>query len=84
MDFHFFDILCLLKNVQKSDSFAAHFEQDFKSTMSHIYLRKCTSFKLVKQINSIGTMKTFTKPNCNICVKLVVLVVARLCLIYVV
>ena len=29
MDGHFSDLLCLLKNGQKSDSFAAHFEQHF-------------------------------------------------------
>ena len=66
MDVHFYDLLLLLKNWQKSDSFAAHFEQHFKYNMSYTYLRKCMSFKLVKQINPIGAMKTFTKPNCNL------------------
>ena len=27
------------------------------------------AFKVVKQINPIGEMKTFTKPNCNICME---------------
>ena len=27
------------------------------------------TFKVVKQLNPIGTMQTFTKPNCNICMQ---------------
>ena len=34
MDGHFSDLLCLLKNGQKSDSFAAHFKQHFNTTTS--------------------------------------------------
>ena len=34
MDGHFSDLLRLLKNRQKSDSFAAHFKQHFNTTTS--------------------------------------------------
>ena len=27
------------------------------------------TFKVVKQLSPIGAMKTFTKPNCNICME---------------
>ena len=27
------------------------------------------TFKVVKQLNQIGAMKTFTKPNCNLCIE---------------
>ena len=37
--------------------------------MSRIDLRKYMTFKEVKQINPIGAMKTFTKPNYNLCMK---------------
>ena len=63
MDDHLSDLLRLLKNGQKSDSFAAHFEQKFKTTTSRTDLRKYVTFKLVKQLNPIVAMKTFTKPN---------------------
>ena len=63
MDGHFSDILSLLKNGQKLESFAAHFEQHFKATMSRTDLRKYTTFKLVNQLNPIGAMKTITKPD---------------------
>ena len=65
-DSHLSYILHLFKNGQKSDSFAAHSKQHFKDPMSHIDICKYMTFKLVKQLNSIGEMKTFTKPNCNL------------------
>ena len=66
MDDHFYDLQRLLKNGQKSDSFAAHFVQHFNNTTSRTDIRKCMKFKLIKQLNMIGAMKTFTKPNCNL------------------
>ena len=66
MNGHLSDLLHLLKNGQKLDSFSAHFEQHLNSTLSHIELRRYMTLKLLNQINPIGTMKTFTKPNCNL------------------
>ena len=63
---HFYDLLCLFKNGTKSDLFAAHFEQHFKATMSRTDLRKYMTFQVVKQLNLIVAMKTFTKPYCNL------------------
>ena len=63
MDGRLSDLLYLLKNGQKSDSFATHSEQHFNSTTSHTDLRKRTTFKVVKQLNPIGAMKTFPKYN---------------------
>ena len=61
--------LGLFKNRRKFDSFANHFEQHFKSTTLHTDLRKCMAFKVVKHTNHIAEMKTFTKPNCSLCVE---------------
>ena len=69
MDGHFSDILRLLKNGQKSDSCAAHFKQKFIATTSHIDLRKNKTFQVVKHLNPIGAMKTFTKPSYNLCME---------------
>ena len=66
MDIHLSDGQTLLKNGQKSDSFADHFEQHFKSTTSLMDLRKCITFKVVKDLKIIGAMKSFTKPSCNL------------------
>ena len=69
MDGHFSNLQRLLKNGQKSDSFAAQFVQHFNSTTSRTELRKCMTFKLIKLLNLIGAMKTFRKPNCNLCMQ---------------
>ena len=69
MDGHFYDLQRLLKNGQKSDSFSAHFEQHFNATTSRTDLRKDMTFKSVNQLNLIVAIKTFTKPNCNICMQ---------------
>ena len=67
MDGHFSDLQRLLKNGQKSDSFATHFIKHSNNTTSRTYLRKYMTFKLIKKLNSNGAMKTCTKPDCNIC-----------------
>ena len=69
MDGHFSNLQRLLKNGKKSDSFAAHFVQHFNDTTSCTDLRKCMRFKVINQLNPIGAMKTFTKPNCNLCMQ---------------
>ena len=69
MDVHFSDLQRLLKNGQKSDSFSAQFVQHFNTTTSHTDIRKYMTFKVVKQLNLIGAMKIFTKPNRNICMQ---------------
>ena len=63
MDGHFSYLLRLLKNGQKSDSFAAHFEQHSNTTTSRKDIRKYMTFKVVKQLNPIGAMKTLTNPT---------------------
>ena len=68
-DTHFSDLLRLLNNEQKSDPFASHFEQHFNTNASRTYLRKYMTFKFVNQLDLIGAMKTFTKPNCNLCIE---------------
>ena len=65
----FSNLIPLLKNGQKSDSFAVHIVQHFNSDTSHTDLRKFMTFKVIKYINLIGAMKTFTEPNCNLCME---------------
>ena len=79
MDGNLSDLLRLLKNRQKSDSFAAHFEQQFNSTTSHTYLRKYMTFKVVNQIKPIGAINTFTKSNCNLCMEERLTIIKKLC-----
>ena len=67
MDGHLSDLLRLLKNRQKPDSFCAHFKHHFNTTMSQTYLSKYMMFKVVKKLNLIGAMMFFMKTNCNLC-----------------
>ena len=69
MDSHLSDLLRLLKNGKKSDSFAAHFEQHFITTTSWTDLCKYMTFKVVKQLNTIGAMNKITESNCNLCIE---------------
>ena len=69
MDRNFSNLIPLLKKIYKSYSFAAHFEQHFNTAMSCTDIRKYMTFKVVKQINPIGAMKAFTKPNFNLCIE---------------
>ena len=41
-------------------------EQGLKYTTPRTDLYRCMKFKVVKQINHIGVVEFFTKPNCNI------------------
>ena len=66
MNGHLSDLQRLFKNRQKSDSFAAHFVHHFNTTTSRTDLHKYITFKVLKQLNLIGAMKTFIKPNCNL------------------
>ena len=79
MDGHFSNLQRLLKNGQKSDSFDAHFVHHINNTMSRTDLRNCMTFKLINQINPIGAMKTFTKPNCNLCMQERLTILKKLC-----
>ena len=67
MDGHFSDVQHLLKNGQKSHSFAAHFKQRFKSTTSRMYLRKFMTSNVLNQIDPVVAMQQFDKPDYNIC-----------------
>ena len=69
MDGHFSDLQRLIKNGKKPVSFASHCEQHYNTTTSRTDLRKYMAFKVVKQLNPIGTIKTFTKPICNLCIE---------------
>ena len=57
MDGHFSDILRLLKNGLKADSFAATFGQHLNTTTSRTDLRKDMTLIGVKELNLIGEMK---------------------------
>ena len=68
----------------KPYSFATYFEQHCRSTMSRADLRKRMMFKVVKQLNWIGAMKIFIKPNYNLCIEKFLMILKKLCDKYVI
>ena len=79
MNGHFSDLLRLPKNENKYDSFSAQFEHNFNSTTSCTYLPEYMTFKVVKQLNLIGAIKIFTKPNCNLFMEEHLTILKELC-----
>ena len=69
MNGHFSDLLLIIKNRNKSDSFAAHFKQHYNTTKARTDLGKYMKFKVVKRLNTVGKMKLFTKHNYNLCME---------------
>ena len=76
---HFYNLLCLIKNRKKPDSFSAHFEQYFDATMTRTDIRNNTTFKVVEQINPIGATKRFTKPKCKLCMEERLTILKNIC-----
>ena len=72
-------MLSVFSKTWKSDSFDNLFWQQFKSNTSDTYLRKCMAFKVVKHINPLGSMKSFTKNNCNLCIEECLTILKKLC-----
>ena len=68
-DSHLSNVQHLLKNGQKSDSLAAQYGQHHKYGIPRMDLRKCITFKVVKKFNPIGSLKSFMKPNFNLCIE---------------
>ena len=79
MNGHFSDLQYLLKNVQKSESFAAHLVQKFTNKTLHMDLSKCMTFSILDQLNLIGAMKIYTKPICNLCMQARLTILKNLC-----
>ena len=70
MDGHPYDVQRLLKNGQKQKHFLPTiYGEHFQYTTSHTDLRKCEGLDTVNQLNPIGVIKLFTKPNCNLCME---------------
>ena len=64
-----FVIQCLLKNWLKVFSFAAKYKQQYKFTTLFTDLFKWMKCMVVKQNYPIVSIKSFTKPNINLCIE---------------
>ena len=69
MEQHFQDVAQKVANNKNSDSFAAHFATHFTRKPSSQECRKIMSFYIISTVNPIGSMKTWGKSSCTLCMK---------------
>ena len=69
MEEHFQDVAQKVVKNKNSESFAAHFAENFMQKPSPQQCRKIMSFDIISTVNPIDSMKTWGKPSCTLCMK---------------
>ena len=69
MEQHFKDVAQKVANNKNSESFAAHCAKHFTQKPSPQECRKIMSFNIPSTVNPIGSMKTWDKSSCTLCMK---------------
>ena len=69
MEQHFQDVAQKSMNDKNSDSFADHFAKHFTQKPSPQQCREIMSFEIIYTVNHVGSMKTWGKSSCTICMK---------------
>ena len=69
MQQHFQDGAQKVANDKNRDSFDAHFAKHFTQKPSPQECRKIMSFNILPTVNPIGSMKTWGKSSCTLCMK---------------
>ena len=69
MEQHFQDVAKKVVNNNNSDSFAAHLAKHFMQKPSPQECREIRSFDILSTVNPIGSMKTWGKSSCTLCMK---------------
>ena len=76
---HFSDLQRLLRNGQRSDSFASHLVHQFNNTTPHMDICTYMKFKVIMELNRIGMIKTFTKYDFNVCMQARLTILKNIC-----
>ena len=66
---HFQDVPPKVINNNSSDSFASNFAKHFKQKPSPQQCQEIMSFDILAMVNHIGSMKTWGKSPCILCMK---------------
>ena len=69
MEQHFQDVAQKVTNNKNSDSFADHFAKHFTRKPNPQECHKIMSFDIISTVNPIGSMKTWGKSSCTLCMK---------------
>ena len=77
MEQHFQDIAQKVQHDKNSDTFAAHFATHSDQKPTPQKCRETMHFKVLAKVNPIGSMKTWGKPSCTLCMKERLKIVSR-------
>ena len=69
MEQHFKDVAQKVANDNNSDSFAAHLAKKITQKPSPQQYRKIMSFNILYKVNPIGSIRTWDKSCCTLCIK---------------
>ena len=69
MEQHFQHVAQKVANDKNLDYFAAHFAKHFTQKPSPQQCREIMSFDIISTVNPIGSMKTWGKSCCTLCMK---------------
>ena len=69
MEQNFHYVVQKVENNKKSESFAAHFAKHFTQKPSPQQCREIMSIDILSTVNPIGSMKTWGKSSCTLCMK---------------
>ena len=69
MEQHFQDVAQKVTNNKNSDYFAAHFAKHFTQKPSPQEYREIMSFGILYTVKPMGSMKTWGKSSCTLCMK---------------
>ena len=69
MEQHLQDIAQKVQHDKNSDTFAAHFATHFDQKPTPQQCRETMHFEVLAKLNPIGSMKTWGKPSCTLCMK---------------
>ena len=69
MEQQFQDVAPKVQRDKNYDTLAAHFAQNFDQKPTPQQFREITKFGILSKVNPIGSMKTWSKYSCNLCMK---------------
>ena len=66
---HFQDLAQKVQHDKNSDTFAARFNQRFDQKPTPQQCREIMKSEILSKVNPIGSMKTWSKSSCTLCMK---------------
>ena len=74
---HFQDVAQKVQYDKCFDTFAAHFAHHFDQKPTPQQCHEIMKFEILSKVNPIGSMKTWSKDSCTLCMKEILEIVGR-------